>query len=345
MANSVTDAQARSFIEQVVDKAADQVRFESRRRSYPLLTELGCLPPDLDGILIEDGPSVFHSLAFRMATYSGETLFNRWEQLLSQACKFEGWESEYSNWSSLQDHWAMKWNKFNQFLWMLQCCEYFVDKGAEVSFPYSEGMPTPDIHVAYGDGSELFVECYHYTKWWGTEQLVEDLLFAIDPDLRIERMHNLTYENNRFADDPENAVVELLAELGKYLTPDRLANLKKQSGNHQPIEVCKLGNFFLLLEGAGVYSGRHNAHGDPKASWPVFRDEILRNKYKSNGLETHRPNLLMVNCLGLDFQFSLNENSKAPCLPSSLDEVWFCACGIDDKIEASRRLKVNNAGC
>ena len=345
MSNSVTGAEARSLVRQVVDNAADQDRFEFRRNAYPLLTKLGCLPSDLDGILIDNGPSVFHSLAFRMATYTGESLFRRWEQLLSQACKFEGWESEYSNWNSKQDHWAIKWNKLNQFLWMLQCCEYFADKGDKVSFPYSKTMPKPDIHVAYGDGSELYVECYHYTKWWGTEQLVEDLLSAVDQDLRIERMHNLTYKNNCFAGDSEKTVVALLAKLGKHLNPDSLAILKEQAHIEQPIEVCKLGNFVVLLEGPGAYSARHNAHGDPKDSWPVFRDEILRRKDKSNGLLEHRPNLLLVNCLGLDFQTSLNENSKAPCLPSSLDEVWFCTCGIDDKIETSTRLKVHKPSC
>ncbi|MFA3919680.1 hypothetical protein [Ruegeria hyattellae] len=280
-----------------------------------------------------------------MATYNGESLFRRWEQLLSQAYEAEGWECEYSNWNSEQDHWAKKWNKFNQFLWMLQCYEYFADKGGNVSFPYSKTKAKPDIHVKYGDGSELYVECYHYTKWWGTEQLVEGLLSALDQNLHIERMHNLTYDNNRFADNPDEAVIEVLAKLRGHLNPDRLADLREQARIETPVEVCELGEFVVLLDGSGTYSARPNRHGDPNDSWPVFRDEILRSKFESNGLPNHKPNLLLVNCLGTDFQTSLNENSEVSSLPSSLDEVWFCTCGIDDKIETSRRLRVHKPSC
>ncbi len=340
MSNSATVAEARALVRQALENAGDQSRFESRRNAFPLLTKLGCLPSDLDGILIDNGPSVFHTLAFRMATYNGESCFHRWEQLLSQVCKLEGWESEYSNWNSEQDHWAIKWNKFNQFLWMLQCCEYFADKGDKVSFPYSKTMAKPDIHVKYRDGSELYVECYQYTKWWGTEQLVEGLLSAVDQNLRIERMHNLTYENNPFANNPDEAVIEVLVELRKNLNPDRLADLRKQACIGTPVDVCELGSFVVLLDGPGAYSARPNRHGDPNDSWPVFRDEILRSKKESNDLPNQKPNLLLVSCLGIDFQTSLNENSKVSCLPSSLDEVWFCTCGIDDKIETSRRLRV-----
>lgn len=345
MSNSTTRAKARSFVKQALDNAADQSRFKSRRNAFPLLTDLGRLPSGLDGILIDNGQSVFHSLAFRMATYKGDCLFRRWEQLLSQACKFEGWQNEYSNWNSDQDHWAIKWNKFNQFMWMLQCCEYFADKGGKVSFPYSKKQAKPDIHVKFDGGSELYIECYHYTKWWGTEQLAEDLLHALDQNLSIERMYNLKYDNNPFADTPDKAVVEALAELSKHLSPDKLAELRKQAHSETPVEVCRLGDFVVLLDGPCDYPPRHNAHGNPNYSWPVFRDEILRSKAESNGLPEHKPNLLLVNCLGIDFQMSLNEESEVSCLPLSLDEVWFCTCGIDDKIEKSPRLRVHRPSC
>lgn len=345
MSNSTTGADAWSFVKQILENAADQHSYETRRNAYPLLTELGCVPSSLDGILIDNCPSVFHSLAFRMATYKGESLFRRWEQLLSQACRLEGWASEYSNWNSEKDHWATKWNKLNQFLWMLQCCEYFATKSGKLSFPYSNTTSKPDIHIKYGDGSELYVECYHYTKWWGTEQLVEDLLYALDQNLHIERMHNLKYDNNPFADNPDTAVIEVLAELSKHLNPTKLLELKAQACIKAPVEVCKLGEFVVLLDGPGDYLGRYNAHGDPITSWSVFRDEVLCRKANANGLSNHRPNLLMVNCLGIDFQLCLSDSSEVLGLPSSLDEVWFCTCGIDDKIETSRRLKVCEPSC
>lgn len=175
----------------------------------------------------------------------------------------------------------------------------------------------------------------------GAEQLVEELLYALDPNLSIERMHNLRYDNNIFADTPDKAVVEALAELRKHLSPGKLADLKEQAHSETPVEVCKLGDFVVLLDGPGDYRPRRNAHGDPKHSWPILRDEILRSKAESNGLPSHKPNLSLVNCLGIDFQFSLNETPEVSCLPTSLDEVWFCACGVDEKLENSRRLMVH----
>ena len=175
--------------------------------------------------------------------------------------------------------------------------------------------------------------------------MVEDLLYAVDQNLHIERMHNLRYHNNRFADTPDKAVIEALAELSKHLSPEKLADLRKQAHSETPVEVCKLGDFVVLLDGPGDYRPRSNAHGDPNYSWPVFRDEIFRSKRESNDLLNHRPNLLLVNCLGVDFQASLNENSKTLCLPPSLDEVWFCTCGIDDKIETSCQLQVHRPSC
>lgn len=342
MSNSGAVEDARSFVQQALDNAADEHRFESRKKKYPLLNELGCLPSGLDGILRDCGPSVFHGLAFRMATYEGECLFRRWEQLLSQACKFGGWDGEYSNWNSQQDHWAIKWNRFNQFLWMMQCAEYFAGEGGEVSFPYSSSDEAmPDILVRNGDGSQFYVECYHYTKWWGTEQMVKDLLSAVDKHLYIERFGNLPYDNNPFADDPE----KIFAELYKHLNPDQLAELKQQAHFETPVEVCELGDFVVLLEGPGTYCPRHNAHGDPRESWPVFQKEILRKKANENGLPKHRPNLLLVNCLAIDFQLSLEQHSNDLRLPWSLDELWLCSCGVDGDIASSSKVKVQSTCC
>lgn len=213
-----------------------------------------------------------------------------------------------------------------------------------MSFPYAKKSRKPDIHVKYRDTSELYVECYHYSKWWWVEHLVEEVLSAMDRNLRIERVHNVAYENNPFGDSDE-AVIKVLAKLRKYLAPDRLADLRRQASEETPVEVCEIGDFNVLLYGCGAYSARSNRHGEPINSWPVFRNEILKEKKCKNDLQNHRPNLLMVNCLGIDFQASLNDSSEVSCLPRSIDEVWFCTCGINDKIENCRRLVVPNPSC
>ena len=329
---------AQALIKHALDNSADQCRYKLRLDTYPLLKKMGRLPSDLDGIFNVECSSLFHSLAFRVATHGTDTLFANLERLFSRVRLAKGWEIEYSNWDSENDHWASEWDKFHQFLWLLQCFDYFAERGGDVSFPYSKKEAKPDIQVTYEDGSNLYVECYHYTKWWGTEHLIEDVLYAVDKNLRVERTSNIKYDHqkNPFAITGVEDLIKLMAALSEHLQPDQLAKLRRQASVGTPVEVCQIGEFKILFEGSGEYSGRHNAQGDPNFSWPVYIKEILDSKAESNGLAAHRPNLLLVNGLGLDVQRSLNDNSEFSDLHSSLDEVWICACGIDEKIGSCR---------
>jgi hypothetical protein len=93
-----------------------------------------------------------------------------------------------------------------------------------------------------------------------------------------------------------------------------------------------------VLDGEGERQARYNAHGDENYSWLVYLREMIDKKAKSNDLNFNRPNIVMVNSLGIDFQLSLNKNSKQkldlPDLPYSLDEVWISACSIHGKLES-----------
>lgn len=342
---------ARQLIRRALDHSADKERYLRRLKSYPTLKELGLVPCKVEEIVDEQQPELFHALAFRMATYSDQSdnLFHRWEELLNGAKNAKGWCDEYAHWMN-SDHWAKHWDRFNQFIWLLQCFEYFSDKGNDVSFPASKSAAKPDLCVVDADRSKVYVECYFYTKWWGREHLLEGLLWTLDQNLIIQRTHNVSFakSDNPMSGKDETIFVEALAKLGDALTPENLDALRYAANTASPQFVCDIGEFSVLLEGSGPYQpNRNNAHGDPRASWPVYVKEIIKNKKGSNGLDRHRPNLVMVNGLGMDFQSSSNasrQNFNASrqnfVLPESLDEIWIHTCGIDDKIENCNPIRL-----
>jgi hypothetical protein len=337
MVIQTNQTKAKVLIERALDNSADEERYLRRIKSNPKLADLGCVPDNLNEIANNQQPWFCHGLAFRMATYSDSSdyLFERWEKLLSGAKDADGWCGEYAHWKSEQDHWAKKWDRFNQFLWILQCFEYSSGKGLDVSFPASKTEAKPDLCVGQADGSKVYVECYFYTKWWGREHLVEHLLRALDQNLTIKRTYNVSFDqhDNPMSGLNDASFVEALAILGDTLTPEKLDTLRAAARMASPQTVCDFGGFSILLEGSGQYQPSNNAHGDSSASWPIFVNEIIKAKRDSNGLGEHRPNVVMVNGLGLDFQFSFDDKHQNFVLPASLDEIWIYKCGIDAKIE------------
>lgn len=334
MTTETNRSKARSLMERVLGCSADKNRYLRRLASNPNLAKLGCLPQNMEGIVNDQQPGFCHGLAFRMATYSdgSDHLFDRWEELLKGAINAEGWSKEYKHWNSPDDHWAKKWDRFYQFLWLLQCFEYFSQNGTNVSFPVSKNDPRPDLCVIQDDDSKLYVECYFYTKWWGREHFLEDILRVLDQNLIVKRTYNSPFIFGNSPMSKPSALVDALAILEENTTPTKLNALRAAAENASPQLVCEIGAFSIFLEGSGQYQPSHNAHGDPSKSWPVFEKEIIKAKQDSNGLSALRPNLVMVNGLGLDFQLSLDKQQQKSILPDTLDEIRIYTCGIDDKV-------------
>jgi hypothetical protein len=335
---------AKVLIERALDNSADEERYLRRLKSNPKLADLGCVPDSLNEIANNQQPWFCHGLAFRMATYSdsSDDLFNRWEGLLAGAETAEGWTNEYVEWRQPNDHWAKRWDRFYQFLWLLQCYEYLSECGHTVSFPLSGTEPKPDLLVVRADGSQMFVECYFYTKWWAHEHFIEDLLGAIDRNLIVKRTHNIgfTPKDNPMSGNSCDPFVKMLAELEESSTQENLDVLRAAAGYTSPQLVRNIGAFSVWIEGSGKYQPSHNAHGARSDSWPIFEKEIINAKSNSNGLRAHHPNLVMVNGLGLDFQHSFDGRNQDAVLPPSLDEIFIFNCGIDDKIENCNPFKL-----
>jgi hypothetical protein len=333
----------KALVDQALTNSGDAARYRRRMSSYPTLADLGCLPQSLAQISNHESPWFCHGLAFRMATYSdaSDYLFDRWETLLKLAQKADGWPDEYAHWSNAADHWAKKWDKFHQFLWLLQCYEYFAERGHNVSFPApGSGQAMPDLLIKRSEKEAIYAECYFYSKWWHREHFLEGLLTSIDQELRIKRTHNVRLDpsSNPISAISHEEFVDALGALAAELTPSRLAGLRAAAQEASPQLVCRIGDLSILLEGTGAYQPGPNAHGDPSFSWPVFVNEIIKAKENSNNLKNCRPNLVMANGLGLDFQFSHGDGSLAAELPCSIDEIWVSVCGIDEKLETRQRI-------
>lgn len=332
----------KALVDQALANSGDAARYRRRMMSNPNLAVLGCLPNNLDDISNHEAPWFCHGLAFRMATYASDTLFDRWETLLKLAQQADGWPREYAHWSSAAYHWAKKWDKFHQFLWLLQCYEYFAECGHNVSFPApASGLAMPDLLIKRNEQGAVYAECFFYSKWWHREHFLEELLWFIDPNLSIRRTHNVSLyaSSNPLSAKSDKQFIVSLGHLETALKQGKLAELRAAAQEASPQEVCKIGDFAILLEGTGVYQpDPNNAHGDPADSWPVFLDEIVKAKENSNNLNGSRPNLVMANALGVDFQLSLGQSASIVDLPCSIDEVWIFACGIDKKLEQCQRV-------
>jgi hypothetical protein len=334
------------LVDWALKNSGDAERYHRRITTNPTLANLGCLPQKISEISNNEPPWFCHGLAFRMATYSdgSDYLFDRWETLLRLAQQANGWPNEYMNWSSDANHWAKKHDRFHQFLWLLQCYEYFSQLGHRVSFPASGNSEAmPDLSVKrQGQEQELYVECYFYSKWWPREEFLQELLRKIDENLWIERKHNIAYNSagNPFSDDQ---LVNTLDHLLKELTQEKLSKLRVEACEISPQKVCDIGKFWIELRGEGEYQPDvDNSHGDASYSLPVYLKEIIMAKMNSNNLMNSRPNMVMANATGIDFQFSFPQNlDQLPTIkeiPISLDEVWISICGIDGNLATCQQV-------
>lgn len=330
-----------ALVNLALENSGEAVRYRERLMANPVLAELGQLPRTLAEISSQESPWFCHGLAFRFATYSdtSDYLFNQWESLLKFAQQGQGWQKEYDHWNKADDHWAKKWDRFHHFLWLLQCYEYFSSQGI-VSFPASNSA-MPDLLVKPPTKEAFYVECSFYSKWWPGQEHFEAILNSIDLNLTIKRRYNIKHDaaSNPFRAGSDAKLAVLRNHLATQLAPDRLAELRVAAQQTTPQTICDFGDFEILLEGKGEYKPGPNAHGDAAKSLPVYVEEIITAKKNKNNLQGSRPNVLLVNSLGVDFQLSLAQGSLIAELPYSIDEIWISSCGIDEKLENCQRVQ------
>lgn len=334
------------FLDQILRIHGCKIRYEERNSQYPNLVTFGNLP-EFEEILNDQAPWYCHSLAFRIATYSkdSEKLFRRLNYLLGLPKDVLGWAKERNQWSNQSDHWAAKWDKFYQFLWLLQCFEYFIEFDLDISFPSER--PAPDLRIKTVSNT-IFAECTFYSKWWCNEIFLTDLLELIDINISVRRPHNLPLdeENNPFS---ERNFLENLRNISRQLTPEFIEDARQKATISSPLVLFEFENpnFQIILNGSGRYTANpNNAHGRPQNSLPTFLKEIIDSKKEENNLRNSRPNILMVNALGIDFQTILFRDAiRNSFQDEEIDEVWLAACGIDERLENSGKFqKITRCG-
>lgn len=280
-----------------------------------------------------------------MATYLDDKLFARLNHLLGLPTNSEGWDAERKEWESPSDHWSEGWDKFFQFLWQLQCFEYLNAGGRSVTFLKSKSVAAPDFKVTNPDGECFYAEAYVYSKWWFAEIFLEELVRKIDSKLGIMRVHNIRNDstNSFFSEGGRTDTLEFFAQ---NLTPEKLEAARANATEKSPYVICERAGIKLVLEGDGEYQpDESNAQGDPSCSRKVFVKEIICAKKNENDLQNHRPNMLLANGLGLDFQTTFfndppeNETLSDYENTDYIDCLLIAACGINDSLKECRRIQ------
>ncbi len=329
----------KALVNLALKNSGNSERYQRRIQSHPLLAKHAFLPGNMSDIANDEPPWFCHGLAFKIATYpSHNRLFGRLEMLLQLPQNAVGWQHEYANWNSSNSHWAKRWDNFYHFLWLLQCHEYFFQQGPAVSFPYAKNRAKPDLLVRCEGQVDQYAECYFYSKWWSFEFFLSELLCKIDPALSIKRPYNV-----KMPLMSDQIFVEMLKKISNELRPEKFDRLKTAAKHSSPVKVISFDQFEIFLEGEGHYIPSDNFNGDASISWSAYLKEIFPKKENNNDLKSHRPNIVMVNSLGMDFQLSKNDSRKVVVepinLPSSIDEIWIASCGVRQNLISTRGIK------
>jgi hypothetical protein len=213
--------------------------------------------------------------------------------------------------------------------------EYFLENDYEVRFTDTTNKKRPDLIIKSVNINRLFAECYVYSKWWFKESFFEEIIRLIHPGLHIERTYNLATKNQ------ENVFSDLLTRIGNILALYILDAAEKEVSIKSPYLIHESGNIRIILDGNGEYQASVNGHGDPIESANTYLNEIVKSKENQNDLDSCRPNVLMVNGLGVDYQNAFFSSSTEELYfnSASIDKVGLFACCIDAKIsECTRRL-------
>ena len=115
----------------------------------------------------EDPPYYCHYMAWRLGTWSSDSLFARLDELLSGAEQLRCWSAEAPLLKSAEfsDFWSL--------VWQLQVAEYLRTMASSVQWASSG----PDLS-AQVESETWYVECYTYRKSFGLMLFIEEVFCA-----------------------------------------------------------------------------------------------------------------------------------------------------------------------
>ena len=300
---------------------------EARLRKFPAIAK--AFPLSMLRNRSDRPPYFCHYMSWRLGTWQDDQLFVRFEALLEHAELLPNWKCEKPLLlgGDFSDFWSLNWQ--------LQVAEYLGRVGSAVSWNKSG----PDLSALLG-GERIHVECYVYRKSFGTEMFVDEILRKLGNDLRAH--HDLCMPFSL----PHDA--SLASELSDLLRPlldeNEMAHKRRLAEDSYPIvlSTSKAGALTIKMEGsAEAYdpSVSPESVGEPTFYLALALRESIDAKACSNNLNSHRPNLLLVNLvLSVDAQFALNRQQDLSeilggiSMPPSIDAFAFAAVGIDQQL-------------
>ena len=301
----------------------------------------------------EKSPYYCHCLAWRLGTWENENMFIFFNELLKQGGLLPNWDKKIKGEDPSKRY---EYEKFSHFLWELQVAKFFSDvKGVSVEWTLSG----PDLKIS-SNGKTFYIECYTFTKSFGIELFIEDLLNRIHPSIRTLHTSCIKFSL------PQKANTEKFLNdiFSPYLDPCFIDNKLKEAEKEWPVLLPTpqgIDNFYIYVEGNNpdkYISGRlPNYSGIPENYLAVCFKEAIGAKRNSNKLSQRSNILLAINfVLSVGFHTSANRQKEkelkeldisAPItlcdFGNTIDGIFFSACGIDDvpSLENSY-LKIKN---
>ena len=304
-------------------------RFPAIGRAFPIELLRSCQ---------ETPPYYCHYMAWRLGTWTDESIIARFDELLAGAEKLPCWSEEEP---------MLKTAEFAEFwslVWQLQVAEYLCTIGSGVRWASSG----PDLSVQI-ESETWYVECYTYRKSYGLMLFIEELLRKLDSSIRVQ--YDLCMP---FSLPSDLARSEFLNHtLSEFTKPAFIERARSQALVQYPILLlpeCE-NSLVVYMEGpdseAYVSGIVPNRTGDSQTYLKVVLSEAIRAKQGANSLGQHRPNLVAVNIsLSADAQFALSRADDLELaipdtqLSSDLDAFAVAMVGIDDRLERSRLRRI-----
>lgn len=312
---------------QLVERSLDWDLVRARMDQFNAIARV--FPIDVLRAAAKSEPYYCHPIAWRLGTWRTDTLLTRIDDLLRIAEALPNWRKEKSLIRGLDfaDFWSL--------LWQLQAAEYLQERRCSPSWIGSG----PDFEVTT-DSGKAYVECYVYRKSFGVAEFLDELVRASCPDAYLLRDHCLPFQI-----PAENRAQRISTFLAPLLDAESLENKRFEARQSYPVVVSSLeGTSLRLVLGTNDSSNYEPASGatltgNPDSYLSVALREAVQAKSESNGLRSHRPNLLLINfLLSTDAQIAIHRaRSLARALPDqelpdSIDAAAISTAGIDERL-------------
>lgn len=312
---------------QLVERALDWHLVRARLDQFHSIAKT--FPIEVLRAATKSEPYYCHPVAWRLGTWQAEALLTRIDDLLRVGEALPNWKKEKAliRGRDFADFWSL--------LWQLQVAEYLLGRRCSPSWIGSG----PDFQVNT-DCGQAYVECYVYRKSFGVEAFLDELVRASCPDAYLLRDHCLPFQ---IPSEKRGQMISTF--LAPLLDAECLESKRRKALQSYPVVLSALEGTSLRLvlgsDDTNTYAPASGATftGDPDSYLSVALREAMNAKSDASALESHRPNLLLINfLLSVDAQIaihratSLSHSPSHPELPDSIDAAAISTVGIDEKL-------------